>query len=52
MSLKEKLKFVALKSMGKSEKTKAFQVEEEEDSEEDSEEEGELYILSRGFNQH
>lgn len=34
-----KVKFVALKSMGKYENTKAFQSEEEEDYEEDSEEE-------------
>lgn len=46
-----KVKFVALKPMGKSEKTKVVQVEEEEDSEEDSEEEDELYLLSIRVNQ-
>lgn len=41
-----KVKLMALKSMGKYEKTKSFQAEEEEDSEEDSEKEDELYLLS------
>ncbi|KAI5430691.1 hypothetical protein KIW84_035056 [Lathyrus oleraceus] len=45
-----KVKFVALKSMGKSENTKTFQAEEEEDSEEDSEEEDQLLLLSRRVN--
>lgn len=42
-----KVKSVALKSIGKSEKTKTFQVEEEEESEE----EDELSLLSRRINQ-
>lgn len=37
--------------MGKSEKTKAFQDEEDEDSEEDSEEEDEVSLISRCVNQ-
>lgn len=47
---KRKVKLVALKSMGNSEKTKAFQAEEEE-SEEDSKEEDELSLLSIRVNQ-
>lgn len=45
-----KVKYVALKSMGKSEKTKAFQAEED-DFEEDSEEDDELSLLFRHFTQ-
>lgn len=46
-----KVKLMALKSMGKSEKTKALQAEEDENSEEDSEEKDELSLLSRHVNQ-
>lgn len=45
-----KVKYVALKSMGKSEKTKVFQTEEDEESEEE-EEEDVLSLLSRRVNQ-
>lgn len=46
-----KVKFVALKYMGKSENTKAFQAEEEEEYEEDSKKDDELSLLSRRVNQ-
>lgn len=42
---------MALESMGNSEKTKALQAEEDEDSEEDSEEEDEPSLLFRRVNQ-
>lgn len=48
---KRKRKYVALKSLEKSEKTKALQSEKDEDSEEESEEEDELSLLSKRVNQ-
>lgn len=46
-----KSKSIALKSLGKSENTRAFQAKEDEDYEEDSKEEDELSLLFRRVNQ-
>lgn len=48
---KGKVKYMALMSMVKSEKTKALQAEEDADSEEESKEEDELSLLSKRVNQ-
>lgn len=46
-----KVKFVALRSMGKFENSKAFQAEKEDESEEDFEEKYKLSLLSRRVRQ-